>query len=50
MVNYKEKLQNIDTFIFDYDGVLTDNTVLISSDGQMLRTANVRDGYVLQLA
>jgi len=50
MTNYKELLQNIDTFIFDYDGVLTDGTILVSSTGQMLRTANVRDGYVLQLA
>ncbi len=50
MTNYKENLKNIDTFIFDYDGVLTDGTLLISSDGQMLRTANVRDGYALQLA
>lgn len=50
MTNYKEHLQKIDTFIFDYDGVLTDGTVLISSDGQMLRTAGVRDGYALQLA
>lgn len=50
MTNYKELLQNINTFIFDYDGVLTDSTILISSTGQMLRTANVRDGYALQLA
>lgn len=50
MKNYKEHLQKIDTFIFDYDGVLTDGTVLISSDGKMLRTAGVRDGYALQLA
>ncbi|NCD43535.1 MAG: 3-deoxy-D-manno-octulosonate 8-phosphate phosphatase, partial [Bacteroidia bacterium] len=27
MTNYKEKLKNITTFIFDYDGVLTDGSV-----------------------
>lgn len=50
MSNYKEKLLKVNTFIFDYDGVLTDGTVIISSDGDALRTANVKDGYALQLA
>lgn len=50
MTNYKELLQNINTFIFDYDGVLTDCTILITAEGHMLRTANVRDGYAMQLA
>jgi 3-deoxy-D-manno-octulosonate 8-phosphate phosphatase (KDO 8-P phosphatase) len=50
MSNYKEKLQNITTFIFDYDGVLTDGTVYPTADGDMMRAGNVRDGYALQLA
>ena len=50
MSNYKNKLKNITTFIFDYDGVLTDGTVILQADGEALRTANVKDGYVLQLA
>ncbi len=49
-MNYKEKLKHINTFIFDYDGVLTDGTVYPSVDGEMMRTANVKDGYALQLA
>ena len=49
-MNYKEKLKNINTFIFDYDGVLTDGTVYPTADGEMMRTANVKDGYALQLA
>jgi len=49
-MNYKEKLQPITTFIFDYDGVLTDGTVYPSADGEMMRSANVKDGYALQLA
>ena len=50
MKNYKSLLKNITTFIFDYDGVLTDGTVILQADGEALRTANVKDGYALQLA
>ncbi len=50
MSNYKEKLLKVNTFIFDYDGVLTDGTVVLLSSGDALRTANVKDGYALQLA
>jgi 3-deoxy-D-manno-octulosonate 8-phosphate phosphatase (KDO 8-P phosphatase) len=50
MSNYKEKLKHITTFIFDYDGVLTDGNVILTNDGEALRTANVRDGYAMQYA
>ncbi|MEZ5195026.1 MAG: HAD-IIIA family hydrolase [Bacteroidales bacterium] len=50
MRNYKTLLKQINTFIFDYDGVLTDGTVILQADGEALRTANVKDGYALQLA
>ena len=50
MSNYKSQLKHINTFIFDYDGVLTDGTIILQSDNEALRTANVKDGYVLQLA
>jgi len=50
MTNYKENLKKITTFIFDYDGVMTDGTLVLQHKGQPLRTANVKDGYVLQLA
>lgn len=47
----KERLfANITTFIFDYDGVMTDGSVYISPEGLDLRTSNVKDGYALQLA
>lgn len=49
MSNYKALLQEVNTFIFDYDGVMTDGKVILMNDGQPLRTANVKDGYVLQL-
>ena len=50
MSNYKTELKNITTFIFDYDGVLTNGSVILQPDGEALRTANVKDGFALQLA
>ena len=47
MSNFKTKLKNITTFIFDYDGVLTDGVVYLQADGEALRTAYVRDGYAM---
>ena len=40
----------ITTFVFDYDGVMTDGTVFSSPDGSPWRATNVKDGYALQLA
>jgi 3-deoxy-D-manno-octulosonate 8-phosphate phosphatase (KDO 8-P phosphatase) len=50
MNNYKELLKHITTFVFDYDGTLTNGTIILLDDGEPLRTANVRDGYAIQLA
>jgi len=49
MANYKALLKDVNTFIFDYDGVMTDGKVILMDEGQPLRSANVKDGYVLQL-
>ncbi len=48
--NYKAKLNDINFFCFDVDGVFTDNIVWLTPDGEQMRTANVRDGYAVQLA
>lgn len=48
--SYKEYLQHITTFIFDIDGVLTNGNVLINTDGELLRTMNIKDGYALKTA
>jgi 3-deoxy-D-manno-octulosonate 8-phosphate phosphatase (KDO 8-P phosphatase) len=50
MANYKEHLIHINTFIFDYDGVLTDGSIITTNEGDTFRTSNVKDGYALQLA
>jgi len=48
--NYKADLHQINTFVLDYDGVLTDGKIILTSEGEALRTANVKDGYAMQLA
>ncbi|MBC6999188.1 MULTISPECIES: KdsC family phosphatase [Bacteroidota] len=48
--SYKEYLKNIDTFVFDVDGVFTDSTLIITTDGEMLRKMSVKDGYALKTA
>lgn len=50
MQNYKQKLRKVTTFLFDVDGVFTDGIVYLMPDGEQVRTANVKDGYVVQLA
>lgn len=50
MHDLNDMLTKVTTFIFDYDGVMTDGTVYMDSNGDPLRTSNVKDGYALQLA
>jgi 3-deoxy-D-manno-octulosonate 8-phosphate phosphatase (KDO 8-P phosphatase) len=42
--------QQITTFVFDVDGVMTDGAVLVMPNGLMARAMNIKDGYALQLA
>ncbi|MDM9632183.1 KdsC family phosphatase [Robiginitalea aurantiaca] len=48
--NYKERLKDVTTFVFDVDGVFTDSTIMITTEGELLRTMNVRDGYAVKTA
>lgn len=48
MINYD--LKRIKSIIFDVDGVLSKATVSMSAEGDPLRTANMKDGYAMQLA
>ncbi|PKB18419.1 HAD family hydrolase [Flavobacterium sp. 5] len=48
--SYKEIMNDITTFIFDVDGVLTDGSVHVSNEGEMLRIMNIRDGYAMKAA
>lgn len=47
---FLEKIQQVNTFIFDVDGVLTDGNVHVTEQGEHLRQFNIKDGYALQLA
>lgn len=48
MINYD--LKKIKAMAFDVDGVLSDSNVVLFDEGQPCRTANIKDGYTLQLA
>ena len=48
MINYD--LNKIRAIIFDIDGVLSSETITLSSEGEPLRTVNIKDGYAIQLA
>jgi 3-deoxy-D-manno-octulosonate 8-phosphate phosphatase (KDO 8-P phosphatase) len=48
--SYKEILNEITTFIFDIDGVLTDSSVHITPEGEMLRIMHIRDGFAMKAA
>lgn len=49
-MNYKEKLNDITTFVFDVDGVFTDSSILITTSGELLRKMSVRDGFAVKAA
>ncbi|MFT6826430.1 MAG: 3-deoxy-D-manno-octulosonate 8-phosphate phosphatase (KDO 8-P phosphatase) [Patiriisocius sp.] len=48
--SYKEYLHQVTTFVFDVDGVLTDGTITITTDGDMHRTMHTKDGFALKEA
>ena len=48
--SYKELMNDITTFIFDVDGVLTDSSVHVTENGEMLRIMNIRDGFAMKAA
>lgn len=48
--SYKEYLSQIKTFIFDVDGVLTDGSIQISTNGELLRSMDIKDGFAMKHA
>lgn len=48
--HFLELLKDTTAIVLDVDGVLTDGSLLITNNGDELRTMNIRDGYALQLA
>lgn len=49
-INYKSQLKNIKAIVLDVDGVLTDGSIQLMENGDMLRTMNIKDGYAMQHA
>ncbi|MBL7768187.1 MAG: HAD hydrolase family protein [Flavipsychrobacter sp.] len=49
-MNLLEHFRKITTIVLDVDGVLTDGTLWLMENGQMVRRMNIKDGYALQLA
>ncbi|WP_394798408.1 KdsC family phosphatase [Blattabacterium cuenoti] len=48
--NYRNIMNDINTFVFDVDGVLTNCTLNLFPDGNMVRQMFAKDGYAIQLA
>ncbi|MDB5196434.1 MAG: 3-deoxy-D-manno-octulosonate 8-phosphate phosphatase [Flaviaesturariibacter sp.] len=49
-MNILGQFKKVTTFAFDVDGVLTDGTLLLTSDGLQARQMHIRDGLALQMA
>ncbi len=48
--NYKEYLDNITTFIFDVDGVLAEDQLLVLDSGDLMRVMHSKDGMAIKIA
>ena len=49
MDNFKERLKDIKAFVFDIDGVFSENIVL-HTNGDLMRYMNVKDGFAVKTA
>jgi 3-deoxy-D-manno-octulosonate 8-phosphate phosphatase (KDO 8-P phosphatase) len=49
-MNILEKFSQVNTFVFDMDGVLTDGSMQIMPNGEYIRTMDIKDGYSIHLA
>lgn len=45
-----DQFKKVKAFVFDVDGVLTNGEVLVTDQGEQLRSFYIKDGYALQLA
>ena len=48
--SFLNKLKLIKAFVFDVDGVFTNNQLLATENGELLRTFNAKDGFALKTA
>lgn len=50
MAFFKEELLKVRAFIFDVDGVLSRDISPLDSEGEPMRTANIKDGFAIRNA
>jgi len=50
LVHLFDKIRAVKAFLFDVDGVLTNNDLLVTEAGELLHTMNVRDGQAIKWA
>ena len=50
MSNLIPVFKEIKAFVFDVDGVMTPGQVLVTEEGYMLRSVNIKDCFALQHA
>ncbi len=49
-LNHKELLKKVRAVFIDVDGVLSSSNLQIDDNGKLIRTTNVKDGYILKYA
>jgi len=49
-MNVYQLFPTIKAIVMDIDGVCTDNKILVTEEGQFLRSMNVKDGYAIKRA
>jgi 3-deoxy-D-manno-octulosonate 8-phosphate phosphatase (KDO 8-P phosphatase) len=50
MSNFKEDLMKVKAFVFDVDGVFTDNLLYCFANGEQIRSFNAKDGFAVRFA
>ena len=50
LVHVFDKMKAVKAFVFDIDGVLTNNDVLVTEQGELLRAMHIRDGQAIKWA
>jgi len=50
MGNFKEDLRKVKAFVFDVDGVFTDNSLYCFANGEQVRAFNAKDGFAVRFA
>lgn len=49
MGNFKEDIEKVRAFVFDVDGVFTDNKITVTPEREFMRTYNAKDGFGMKV-